>query len=236
MIDLRHGDCLELMRDIPDGSVDMILADPPYGTTRNKWDSVIPLDKMWERFRRIAKRDAAICIFSQQPFTAELINSNRKDFRYEWIWQKPQATGFLNANRMPMKSHENICVFYQSLPAYTPQYTLGGYTHKNRHAPSKNYGKYNQIVTVSDGRRYPKDVIQFNIENGAHPTQKPVPLLEYLIQTYTYEGATVLDPCMGSGSTGVACVHTGREFIGMELDAGYFEIADKRIREAVADG
>lgn len=126
MIDLRHGDCLELMRDIPDGSVDMILADPPYGTTRNKWDSVIPLDKMWERFRRIAKRDAAICIFSQQPFTAELINSNRKDFRYEWIWQKPQATGFLNANRMPMKSHENICVFYQSLPAYTPQFTWGG--------------------------------------------------------------------------------------------------------------
>lgn len=123
---ILNGDCLELMKGIPDGSVDMILADPPYGTTQNKWDSVIPLDQMWEQFKRITKKNAAICIFSQMPFTAELVSSNRKMFRYEWIWQKPQATGFLNANRMPMKAHENICVFYRALPAYTPQFTWGG--------------------------------------------------------------------------------------------------------------
>lgn len=129
---ILNGDCLELMKGIPDGSVDMILADPPYGTTQNKWDSVIPLDQMWEQFKRITKKNAAICIFSQMPFTAELVSSNRKMFRYEWIWQKPQATGFLNANRMPMKAHENICVFYRTLPAYTPQFTWGGsYTQKS---------------------------------------------------------------------------------------------------------
>lgn len=129
-IELLKGNCLELMKNLPDESIDMILADPPYGTTRNKWDSVIPLDKMWEQFRRVAKKNAAICIFSQMPFTAELVNSNRKDFRYEWIWQKPQGTGFLNANRMPMKAHENICVFYRAMPTYIPQYTWGGVSSK----------------------------------------------------------------------------------------------------------
>ena len=127
---ILNGDCLELMKGIPDGSVDMILADPPYGTTQNKWDSVIPLDQMWEQFKRIAKKNAAICIFSQMPFTAELVSSNRKMFRYEWIWQKPQGTGFLNANRMPMKAHENICVFYRTMPLYIPQYTWGGVSSK----------------------------------------------------------------------------------------------------------
>lgn len=230
-IELLKGNCLELMKNLPDESIDMILADPPYGTTRNKWDSVIPLDKMWEQFRRVAKKNAAICIFSQMPFTAELVNSNRKDFRYEWIWQKPQGTGFLNANRMPMKAHENICVFYRAMPTYIPQYTWGGGIVKNHHAPSNNYGNYHSVVTVSDGRRFPTDVLRYNMARGSHPTQKPTDLLEYLIKTYTKEGETVLDPCMGSGSTGVACVNTGRDFIGMELNQGYFETASKRILE-----
>lgn len=231
MIELLNGDCLELMKDIPDGTVDMILVDPPYGTTRNKWDSVIDLEAMWDQFRRITKKNAAICIFSQQPFTSTLIESNKKMFRYEWIWQKPQGTGFLNANRMPLKSHENICVFYQTLPRYIPQFTAGGAYTITSSRSSENYGKYHSTVTVSDGRRYPTDIIQFTPQHGLHPTQKPVSLLEYLIKTYTIEGETVLDPCMGSGSTGVACMNTGRNFIGIEMDNEYFQVAKDRIGE-----
>lgn len=242
MIDLRHGDCLELMRDIPDGSVDMILADPPYGTTRNRWDSVIPLDKMWEQFRRIAKEDAAICLFSQQPFTTELINSNIKQFRYEWVWEKTKAGGFLNARRRPMQAHEIITVFSQVAPVYYPQMEPGEPYTKTAvtDGDGGNYGRFSRVgvTAVNEGTRFPRTVIKFANANNAseHPTQKPVPLLEYLIKTYTRRGGVVLDPCMGSGSTGVACVNTGREFIGMELDAGYFAIAEKRVKEAVTDG
>ena len=233
MIDLRQGDCLELMKDIPDGSIDLILCDLPYGTTACKWDVVIPFDKLWEQYNRIIKENGAIVLFSQMPFTAELVHSNLKLFKYEWIWQKDNGTGFLNAKKMPLKIHENILVFYKKLPIYNPQMRTGFKPYKckqGRH--STNYGSYEQgHITESNGERYPIDIIEFKKDSGLHPTQKPVALLEYLIKTYTNEGDVVLDNCMGSGSTGVACVNTNRNFIGIELDKKYFEIAKKRIEE-----
>ena len=237
MIDIRQGDCLELMEDIPDESIDMVLCDLPYGTTRNKWDSVIPLNKLWEQYERIIKDNGAIVLFSQMPFSAELVHSNLKLFKYEWIWQKDNGTGFLNAKKMPLKIHENILVFYKKLPLYNPQMRTGFKPYKckqGRH--STNYGAYEQgHITESNGERYPIDIIEFKKDSGLHPTQKPVALLEYLIKTYTNEGETVLDNCMGSGSTGVACINTNRNFIGYELDEKYFEIAEKRINEAMCN-
>ena len=231
MIDLKCGDCLEIMKDIPDKSIDMILCDLPYGTTRNKWDSIIPLDKLWEQYERIIKENGAIILFSQMPFTAELTHSNLKLFKYEWIWEKDNGTGFLNAKKMPLKIHENILVFYKKLPTYNPQMRTGFKPYKckqGRH--STNYGLYEQgHITESNGERYPIDIIEFKKDSGLHPTQKPVALLEYLIKTYTNEGDLVLDNCMGSGSTGVACINTNRNFIGIELDEKYFEIAKQRI-------
>ena len=233
MIDLRQGDCLELMKDIPDKSIDMILCDLPYGTTRNKWDSVIPLDKLWNEYERIIKDNGAIVLFSQMPFTAELTHSNLKLFKYEWIWEKDNGTGFLNAKKMPLKIHENILIFYKKLPIYNPQMRTGFKPYKckqGRH--STNYGLYEQgHITESNGERYPIDIIEFKKDSGLHPTQKPVALLEYLIKTYTNEGETVLDNCMGSGSTGVACKNLNRNFIGIELDENYFNIAKERINE-----
>ena len=237
MIDIKQGDCLELMKDIPDESIDMILCDLPYGTTKNKWDSVIPLNKLWKSYERIIKYNGAIVLFSQMPFSAELVHSNLKLFKYEWIWQKDNGTGFLNAKKMPLKIHENILVFYKKLPLYNPQMRTGFKPYKckqGRH--STNYGAYEQgHITESNGERYPIDIIKFKKDSGLHPTQKPVELLEYLIKTYTNEGETVLDNCMGSGSTGVACVNTNRNFIGYELDEKYFEIAEKRINETMCN-
>ena len=234
MIDIRQGDCLELMKDIPDTSIDMILCDLPYGTTKNKWDSVIPLNKLWNKYERIIKDNGAIVLFSQMPFSAELVHSNLKLFKYEWIWQKDNGTGFLNAKKMPLKIHENILVFYKKLPLYNPQMRTGFKPYKckqGRH--STNYGAYEQgHITESNGERYPIDIIKFKKDSGLHPTQKPVELLEYLIKTYTNENETVLDNCMGSGSTGVACINTNRNFIGYELDEEYFNIAQNRLREA----
>lgn len=233
MIDLRQGDCLELMKDIPDKSIDMILCDLPYGTTKNKWDSIIPLDKLWEQYKRIIKENGAIVLFSQMPFTVKLIESNYKEFKYEWIWEKEQGTGHLNAKKMPLKIHENILVFYKKLPMYNPQWEYGKPYIATYSTHSSNYGKQKDyITTISDGRRYPKDIIKIkrkSTDKHLHPTQKPVALLEYLIKTYTNEGETVLDNCMGSGSTGVACVNTNRNFIGIELDEKYFKIAEERI-------
>ena len=230
---IECGDCLELMKDIPDGSIDMILCDLKYGTKKNKWDSVIQFELLWEQYNRIIKDNGAIVLFSQMPFTVDLVASNYKDFRYEWIWEKLSASGHLNANRMPMKKHENILVFYKKLPTYNPQFTEGKPYVATYSTHSSNYGKQkDNITTINDGKRYPVDIIKFNNDRGLHPTQKPVELLEYLIKTYTNEGDTVLDNCMGSGSTGVACVNTGRNFIGIELDGGYFEIAKSRIEEA----
>lgn len=233
MIDIKQGDCLELMKDIPDESIDMILCDLPYGTTKNKWDSVIPLNKLWKSYERIIKDNGAIVLFSQMPFSAELVHSNLKLFKYEWIWRKDNGTGFLNAKKMPLKIHENILVFYKKLPLYNPQMRTGFKPYKckqGRH--STNYGAYEQgHITESNGERYPIDIIKFKKDSGLHPTQKPVELLEYLIKTYTNENETVLDNCMGSGSTGVACVNTNRNFIGYELDEHYFQIAKERLEQ-----
>ena len=234
MASIKQGDCLELMKEIPDKSIDMILCDLPYGTTKNKWDSVIPLNKLWKQYERMIKDNGAIVLFSQMPFSAELVHSNLKLFKYEWIWQKDNGTGFLNAKKMPLKVHENILVFYKKLPLYNPQMRTGFKPYKckqGRH--STNYGAYEQgHITESNGERYPIDIIKFKKDSGLHPTQKPVELLEYLIKTYTNEGETVLDNCMGSGSTGVACINTNRNFIGYELNEEYFNIAQNRLREA----
>ena len=233
MASIKQGDCLELMKEIPDKSVDMILCDLPYGTTKNKWDSVIPLNKLWKQYERMIKDNGAIVLFSQMPFSAELVHSNLKLFKHEWIWQKDNGTGFLNAKKMPLKVHENILVFYKKLPLYNPQMRTGFKPYKckqGRH--STNYGAYEQgHITESNGERYPIDIIKFKKDSGLHPTQKPVELLEYLIKTYTNEGETVLDNCMGSGSTGVACINTNRNFIGYELDEHYFQIAKERLEQ-----
>ena len=244
---IKQGDCLELMKEIPDGSVDMILTDPPFGTTSCAFDVRIPFEPMWEQFKRVTKFNAAILLFSQMPFGAELIMSNRKMFRYEWIWEKSLGVGFLNAKKMPLRCHENILVFYRKLPTYNPQFTKGKPLNKKRRSPKHyNYGSQPLPTTTYDGEHYcPRDVvfsaptnsIGSNSErekNCVHAQQKPVPLLEYLIKTYTNEGETVLDATMGSGSTGVAAVNTGRKFIGFEKEQNFFEIAGKRIAEAQA--
>lgn len=237
MPDLMHGDCLELMKGIPDGSVDMILCDLPYGTTACKWDSVIPFGPLWEQYNRIIKKNGAIVLFGSEPFSTELRYSNLKRYRYDWIWNKSKPTLFQHANRMPLKDYENIMVFYSSLPTYNPQGLLpannvvvrspgGGEMFGDRWNSSN---KYAQKFT-----NYPRRIIEFASEGKTvHPTQKPVRLLEYLIKTYTNPGEVVLDNCMGSGSTGVACANTGRHFIGIELDDKFFEIAKQRIDAAV---
>ena len=232
-VKLLQGDCLELMKDIPDKSIDMILCDLPYGTTRNKWDSVIDLENLWEQYNRIIKDNGAILLFAQTPFDKVLGFSNIKMLKYELIWEKNWGTGFLNANRMPIKTHENVLVFYKKLPCYNPQMRTGFKAYKSTNGKhSSNYGAYKSgCITKSNGERYPVDVIKFSRESGLHPTQKPVKLLEYLIKTYTNENELVLDNCMGSGSTGVACINTNRRFIGMELDRAYFDIAQKRIEK-----
>lgn len=237
-IELWRGDCLELMKYIPDGSVDLVLCDLPYGTTNNKWDKCIPLEKLWPEYKRVVKKNGAIVLFAQTPFDKVLGASNLDMLKYEWIWEKPQGTGHLNAKKMPMKSHENILVFYRQLPKYNPQWEWGTpYTSTTHSTHSTNYGKQkDSVTTTSDGRRYPKDVLRFNkaeTDKHLHPTQKPVALLVYLIKTYTDSGDTVLDNCMGSGSTGVACVNTNRRFIGIELDDDYFNIAKQRINACV---
>ena len=236
---LLQGNCLELMKEIPDHSIDMILCDLPYGTTRNKWDCVIPLEQLWAQYDRIIKDNGAVVLFSAEPFTSYLITSNAKIFRYDLIWSKPQGSDFLNANRKPLRSHENICVFYKTQPTYNAQKSNGKpYKAKSGETTTSNFGKFNGNYHTEnvDGKRYPLTVLNYKGEHNrgkVHPTQKPVALLEYLVKTYTNEGDVVLDNCMGSGSTGVACVNTGRDFIGMELDAEYFKIAQQRIAETV---
>ena len=240
MIDLKCGDCLELMKGIPDGSVDMILCDLPYGTTACKWDSVIPFEPLWDQYKRIIKEDGCIALFAQCPFDKVLGYSNIDMLKYEWIVEKTKATGHLNSKKMPMKAHESVLIFYKNLPLYNPQFTEG---HKPVHSYTKHttdgrcYGKTKTGISGGGStKRFPRDVVKFKWDtqkSALHPTQKPVALLEYLVKTYTNKGDLVLDNCMGSGSTGVACVNTNRHFIGIELDPGYFEIAEKRINEAM---
>lgn len=231
---LLQGDCLEMMKLIPDGSVDMVLCDLPYGTTQNKWDAVIPFDKLWAEYRRVGKPNCAYVLTAQPPFDKVLGCSNLAMLKYEWIWEKAKATGHLNAKKQPMKAHENILVFYDKQATYNPQMALGEpYTWNSKRSPSANYGKAeNDSATVNNGTRYPRSVIQMQHvlpSEVVHPTQKPVALMEYLIRTYTNEGETVLDNTMGSGTTGVACNNTGRNFIGIERDPEYFKIAQRRI-------
>lgn len=232
MVDLQQGDCLELMRAIPDASIDLILCDLPYGTTRNKWDSVLPLDAIWSEYKRISR--GAIVLTAQCPFDKVLGASNLSMLRYEWIWKKESGTGFLNAKRAPLKDHENVLVFYDKPPIYNPQMRTGFKPYKiKKGGETSNYNASGIVTTESSGERYPLTVLEFQRDKEkAHPTQKPVALMEYMIRTYTNEGDTVLDNCMGSGTTGVACVNTSRNFIGMELDQDYFDIAKRRIMEA----
>jgi len=231
---LINDDCLKAMQDIPDQSIDLVLTDPPYGTTQNKWDSIISLDKMWIQLKRIVKQDSAITLFSQNPFSAVLISSNLDMFKYNWVWQKPQGTGHLNSKKYPLKDHEDICVFSFKPHKYNPQMTEGKpYKIKSGKA-SSNYGSQVSVVTDNTGFRYPKTVIQFSPDKDKlHPTQKPIALLEYLIKTYTNENDTVLDFTMGSGSTGVAAKNTNRQFIGIELDKNYYKIAVERINDTL---
>ena len=236
-VDLRQGDCLEVMKNIPDRSVDMILCDLPYGITQCKWDNAIQFEPLWEQYKRITKNNAAIVLFGSGLFMGKLIMSNVKMFRYDLVWEKNQGTDYLNSNVKPMKRHENICVFYKHKPTYNKQYEVGKpykSLHRNEKI-SRLWCAHEHVSTYSDGRRNPTSILRFNTERGLHPTQKPVALLEWLIKTYTNAGETVLDNCMGSGSTGVACMNTGRNFIGIELDEGYFAIAEKRIAEARFD-
>lgn len=233
-IDLKCGDSIEMMREIPDHSVDMILCDPPYGTTRCKWDTIIPFEDLWKEYKRVCKKNAAIVLFSCEPFTSNLIMSNPKMFRYDLIWVKGQGTDFLNANRKPLRCHENICVFYAASPTYNVQKNEGeAYTRTKSKTPTEVYGKYEEQSTICTGGRYPTTILRFNTERGYHPTQKPVPLLEWLIKSYSNEGDTILDNCMESGSTGVACINTKRNFIGIELEQKYYDIAQQRIDEAI---
>jgi len=235
-VELYNGDCLEIMQTLP--QVDAIITDLPYGTTACSWDNIIPFEPMWREVRRITN---VLITTASQPFTSKLIMSNLDMFKYEWIWEKDRATGHLDAERRPMRKHENVVVFSENGHIYNPQIRRKPKENIrpiSRRAASDNYGAYNETAPrrIALDMSYPQSVLKINTANigerGKHPTQKPVALLEYLIRTYTNEGDTVLDITMGSGTTGVACVQTGRNFIGIEINQDYFEIAKKRIKLA----
>ena len=245
-VKLYNGDCLEVMEHIPDNSLDMVLCDLPYGTTACKWDVIIPFDELWTHYRRVTKESAAIVLFGGEPFTSFLITSNIKEFRQKLTWLKTRPTNVFNAKKQFMNWTEDICVFYRSLPTFNPQmrtdglFTVAKVQHTNHNREGGTLGvtgeKEGYVHESNGGLFYPKSVLEFSnvnsVENCIHPTQKPVPLLEYLIKTYTNKGDTVLDNTMGSGSTGVACVNLDRNFIGIEQDESYFRIAEQRIKDA----
>ena len=235
-IKLLHGDCLELMKDIPDKSVDMILCDLPYGTTACKWDTIIPFEPLWKQYKRVIKDNGAIVLTASQPFTSALVMSNPKMFRHQWIWNKRMGSNFFNVKSQPLKIHEEIVVFSKKRAFYNPIMRLGKMRVKGN---EKQYSGDNVLgnhktAKTKNNLYYPVSILDFSNASRAnkiHPTQKPVALFEYLIKTYTNEGDTVLDNCMGSGTTGVACKNLNRNFIGIELDPEYFKIAEKRINE-----
>ena len=244
--EIQQGDCLELMKNIPDGSIDMILCDLPFGVTQNEKDIVISFEPLWKQYERIIKDNGAIVLFGQGTFYIDLVNSNRKLFRYDLVWEKQLTSGFLNAKRMPLRQHEQIAVFYKKLPTYNPQFTQGkplhskGISYKNKEHKNENYGDFHMTDDSRAGstENQPTSILSFAKPHPSvvkHRTEKSVDLLSYLVKTYTNENETVLDNCMGSGSTGVACINTGRKFIGFELDENYFEIAKKRIEETNTD-
>ena len=235
------GDCLELMKDIPNGSIDMILADLPYGTTQCKWDSIIDLPKLWEQYERIIKPNGAIVLTATQPFSSLLVMSNTKIFKYEWIWQKSHPTGHLNSKKQPLRQHESILVFYKKQSVYNPQMIKKSYLDKRTNSGAdvkadvyNDFKKVKRHIDVTDG--FPKTIQYFATpfkggEGGKHPTQKPIALFEYLIKTYTNEGMLVLDNCAGSGTTGVACQNLNRNCILMEKDEQYCKIIEKRLQD-----
>ena len=243
-----EGDCLEIMKQLPDKSIDMVLCDLPYGTTQNKWDSVIPLGELWQQYRRIVKDDGAIVLTSQGMFTAELMVSNPKMFRYKWIWEKSKSTNFLNAKKQPLRKHEDVCVFYRKQPVYHPQMIDGLPYDKGirKNQMSGSYGDFQPVHVHSDGKRYPTDIIYFKTAESEgkvfHPTQKPVELGRYFVRTYTNPGDIVLDKTSGSGSFLVAALLEGRNFIGIEKnenvalfkkgDINYITVTKQRLRDA----
>tara|TARA_R100001440_G_scaffold4923_2_gene10841 strand:+ start:1171 stop:1908 length:738 start_codon:yes stop_codon:yes gene_type:complete len=239
MINLRKGECLEVMKSIKTGSIDAIITDPPYGTTACKWDSVIPFEPMWEQLNRIIKPNGAIVLFGSEPFSSALRMSNIKNYRYDLIWNKKRSAGFLNANRMPLKQHENISLFYKKQPTYNPQKYIDKPYNKTKYngrdMKENVLGSYVKKESKNNGERFPKSILKFSQnwsrQQQIHPTQKPVTLMEYLIKTYTNENETVLDFTMGSGSTMLACQNTNRNGIGIEMDENYFKIAEQRIKE-----
>lgn len=241
---ILHGDCLELMKDIPDGSIDMVLCDLPYGTTACKWDSIIPLEPLWKEYKRIITDRGVIVLTASQPFTTKLISSNYEMFKYEWIWEKENATGFQLANVMPLKTHENILVFSKGYTypnsknkiVYHPQGLIENIKKRSKRGNKGNYltesgCKNDEYVPKFKG--YPKSILKINTERkkGNHPTQKPVALFEYLIKTYTNENEIVLDNCAGSFTTAIACLNTNRHYICMEKEKKYFDIGEKRISD-----
>ncbi len=237
------GDCLELMKYIPDKSIDMILCDLPYGTTACKWDTIIPFEPLWEQYERVIKVNGAIVLTASQPFTSNLVMSNPKLFRYEWIWEKNKPSNFMLANKQPMKYHENVLVFYKKQPIYNKQLIPRSESGKQRikyktdRTESEHYFLEKKEIEYNPDLKNPSTILKINTvyQNiNLHPTQKPVALCEYLIKTYTKEGETVLDNCMGSGTTAIACINTNRNFIGIEKELKYFEIAKKRIESVNA--
>lgn len=262
-VELIKGDCLEKMNDIPDKSIDMILCDLPYGqTARNKWDTVISFESLWKQYNRIVKDNGAIVLFANGMFTSDLMQSNKKMWKYNLVWDKVLPSGFLNAKKMPMRSHEDlvvfskdenfeyphedICIFYKKPPTYNPQMVEGKECHTRGKAVGKsqedfsrntNYGELNAVETKGN-LKYPKSILTFQKPHPSttvHPTQKPVEGLEWLIKTYTNQGEVILDNCMGSGSTGVACLNTNRNFTGIELDNTYFDVSVDRIKKHIED-
>ena len=235
------GDCLELMPQIENGKIDLILTDLPYGTTACAWDEIIPFEPMWNELKRIIKPNGAVVLFGTEPFSSALRMSNIKQYKYDWVWVKNISTNFLHAKRQPLRNTENIHVFYKKCGKYYPIKSTG-------HTPTQSakgcsngvlyHGKNTRNYSGGETTRYPKTTIEFDVvdlKNRLHPTQKPVALFEYLIKTYTNEGETVLDNCMGSGTTAIACINTGRNFIGFELDKHYCDIANERIQKALAE-
>lgn len=239
-INLFQGDCLEIMSELPDNSIDAVVCDPPYGTTACKWDTVVPLEDMWEQLWRVSKPNTPIVLFATQPFTSNLIMSQIKYFKYTWVWDKFYKTGFLNSKRQPLRKNEDLCIFYKKQCVYNPIMQTGFLPYKSSKEKIKkynnntdNYSNFEAQSTIeTKGERYPDSIIQFKMKRssrGLHPTQKPLELMEYLVKTYTNEGDRVLDFTMGSGTTGVACKNLRRKFIGIEKDEEYFKIAKERI-------
>ena len=236
---ILHGDCLELMIDIPDGSIDMILCDLPYGTTQCKWDIIIPFNELWDQYERIIKPNGAIVLTGAEPFSSLLRISNLAIYKYDWIWDKVKGTGFLNAKIQPMRNHETISVFYKKQCLYNPQKTRGHnrkQSFRAKHLQTDVYGEMNNDYNYDSTERYPRSIQVFSTDtqnSSIHPTQKPVALFEYLIKTYTNESDTVLDNCAGSGTTGIACINTNRNYILMEKEEKYFDITNDRIKKYI---